>query len=311
MITNYNPLPVLFNYKNENNGYFYLVKYLNKHLNINFNDLKEYKSELKINFNTQNILSYKNIYYINFKKIKYNDFKNILLFLDFILIKKKTHIDKSFINFNINKIILFNINYISNNNYNKLNYLISTYQKYNNFIIFVSDSLSNNKYYKIKTQSQIIRLNPIIEFNYFKKVIKCNKNKILLKLINYDIIKYNLIIHNYKNEKTLSKLTYTEIYDLICKYIYLYNLIDKYLLSKEIFNYTFNLIAMYSINEIVKSITNIIIFSNTFNLNNKFKLNNINISDIYNININNEEPLISLKKYIMDIQLIYNNINQN
>ena len=82
----YEPLPLLFTYSAELNGYLYLTKLLNNKYNINFNDLTEVKISTNDNIDTSKILYYKNIYFIDFKKIKLIENENLFKFIKVILI---------------------------------------------------------------------------------------------------------------------------------------------------------------------------------------------------------------------------------
>lgn len=301
---------IVFYFKNNNNSYFYLAKYLKKNLGINFNNFIAFKNQLKTNniYDDTNVLYYKNTYLIDFKKIKYNEFFKIKLVLENILLKAEINIDRSFLNYNFIKIIFLNIHLLSENNIKFISNIIEKYQVYNNIIIFLSDNTYNSKYNKIMALSLKIRLNPIKEFKEFKKL---TKNEILMfKLLEYDIIKFISLKKIIKRDKiSFNKMTKYDILHFLSNNILLYKILNKFLLTNNILDYVYNLLSIYNnTNLIIKYTQNLIFFINNENIEHKLLFKNNSTKKILlisNINIKNTEPIITLKNYFLTIENIY------
>ena len=187
----YEELPILFKYKNENNGYLYLTKLLNRKYNICYNDLSNFKMTYIEKVDTSQVLNYKNIFFIDFKKIKLVDNENIFKFINLILIKNNKSSYK-FIKYDFNVIILFNINYINENYISKLTNIIENFQEQNNFILLSSYLKINDiKFHKLLTLCSKASLNV---FKEFKMKLSSKNEKDIFKMLNYDITKYNLFL---------------------------------------------------------------------------------------------------------------------
>lgn len=299
-------LPIIFKYQNENNGYLYLTKFLNKYYKIGFNDLKQLTLTTKENIDTSQILNYNNIYFIDFKKIKLVDNENLFKFIDLILISN-SKTNYKFIKHDFNILILFNLNYINENFISKLNNIVEKYQEFNNFIIFsIKQKITGNKFYKLHSLSNIINLNVDKEF-----ILNYNKNEIqLFKLMNYDIVKTELLFNIALQDKIkIFKLTPEKLYNFIINNVLIYNILHNYLNKNEIYNITFNIISMFSLKHIILTCNNIITYSTINNLNNEYNLkNNEKLNKIHMINVfdDNILDLIKLKKYITLIKKILN-----
>lgn len=306
----YEPLPLLFKYKNENNGHLYLTKFLNKKFNIGFNDLLQLRLSYIEKVDTSQILNYNNIYFIDLKKIKLVDNENLFKFINLILIKNNKSSYK-FIKYDFNVLILFNLNYINENFISKLSNIIEQYQEQNNFIMFSTNlKINDNQFYKLKSLCSLIPLNPFTEF-------KCKMNskneKQLFKLLNYDITKYELLLLvAKKNSKTISKLSATELYEFTCNNILLYNILNDNLYKNEIYSLSFNLISMFPLRNIITYTTNLITYSTINKLNNKYDLKsednlvNLHKNTEYDTNISD---IIKLKKFINYIKNILDTWN--
>lgn len=300
-------LPIIFKYQNENNGYLYLTKFLNKHYKIGFNDLKQLTLTTKENINTSQILNHDNIYFMDLKKIKLVDNENLFKFIDLILISN-SKTNYKFIKHDFNILILFNLNYINENFISKLNNIVEKNQEFNNFIFFSSkEKINSNKFYKIHSLSNVINLNSNSEFTLKYNNVETQ----IFKLMNYDIVKTELLFNIALQEKIkLSTLIPEKLYSFIINNVLIYNILHNYLDKQEIYNITFNIISMFPLNSIILTCKNIITYSTINNLPNNYNLQNIEtLNEIHMINIfdTNVSELIKLKKYITLIKKILNN----
>jgi hypothetical protein len=308
----YEPLPLLFKYKCELNGYLYLTKFLNKKYNIEYNELVPFTLSINTNIDTSQVLKYRNIYFIDFKKIKLVDNENIFKFIKLILITN-TKTNYQFIKYDFNIIILMNLNYINELFISKLTNIIEKYQENNNFIMFSNNTkLTNKKFHKLITLSTIIRLKPFKEFN-LKYTIN---EKHIFELTGNNITKTELLIKVAEKQSIkITKLKPYEIYNFICNNLLIYNIINTYLSSPKIFDLSFNLLSMFSLREIITVIINIISYSTLNKLNNSYNLYNkynseselklIEISNIAGLLDNNTSNLIKLKKFLGDVTSLF------
>lgn len=302
-IDNIEPLPILFTYNNLNNGYLYLVKFLTQKYNTNFNDLKKFKLT-NIDINCE-IKRHENLFFFDLKRIKYVEYENLFKILDLILIKNNNR----FLKYDFNIFIFMNLNYINHKYISKLSLIVEKNQQLNNMIFFSSNtSLNNHIFKKLKTLSICTKLNPFTELG-----LNLKKYEIpIFNLLNKDIIKFKLFMEKMKKEKIqLHKLKAYFIFDLVCQNITLINILNKYLLTKNIHSLLFKLITLYQPIEIVYTIKNMIYYINKNNItSNKlfFKDKEKAFSQFININkidFDTETGLISVKKYINEINALF------
>lgn len=301
--------PLIFKYHNENNGWLYLAKYLNNH-KIYFNQFDTFSLTIKENIDIANILRHENKYFIDLKKIKYSAYDNLFNFINYILINEGSITHQNYVSskFKHNVIILMNFQYINYNYLDKLTWIIEKNQEYNNFIIF-STVLINKKFYKLKSMSHVINLNPVLEFS---KLVNFNKTELrIFNLLQKDIYKTKLILPKLKGIRSNIKR-----YEAIKDEILIIKLLDTNLLTDNIYKITFHLIALYNNHIfIIKQILALVYFINETKLlahklflkggesvktRKLLSLSQISFDDEVNNNI------VSLQKFLKEFENIYN-----
>lgn len=305
--------PVFFKYLNESNGYLYFLNLINKRYNVKFNDFTLLKlSHLPINCH---ILNYENYYFIDFKRIKYVEHENLFEIIDNILIRPTA--SYKIIKYDYKVLLFMNLNYINENYISRLTNITEKNSILNNFVFFSTKNKINNIKFK---KLLLISDNYFLKPEEFIKDRYSKNEKIIAKMLNFDIYKTNILIHNLKNnyllnspfakKKVISRYTKKDIYNIIIEEISLYKIINKYLLKNELFEIIFKLISVYNPSLIISYTLNLIKYVN-FNQIKDSKLyftdnKNEKLLKISMIESNNQNNLLLLKQFFSNVHSIYN-----